>query len=120
MAITPPFQLLLNQRPFGTITTYDYNTPWALGRLKAADEALRAQFVRVCEYLNWLESLPEETSDPDEAVELAQRNISQDIVAHYLVGAWAIATSNGDFYEITPPHFDQEGFVEWRWGHLIP
>ncbi len=117
MVIKAPLTLLFNQIQIAMITSYGYETPWACGLLEPRDSALHSRFIQVCEYLNALEDISEDLSEDDTISnqELTKRGISDDDVEIYFNGEWAIATQNGEIYPITPPQFDPNGFLTWRW-----
>lgn len=117
MAFEPPLTLLLNQIQIGVITSYGYETPWACGLVQLREQGIQHRFIQVCEYLDDLERVVDKPLEDDLSIEeeLTRRKITNDDVELYFDGEWAIATQTGEVYPITPPQFDAQGFLTWRW-----
>ncbi|MDQ3814542.1 MAG: hypothetical protein M3347_11400, partial [Armatimonadota bacterium] len=114
----PPLKLFLDGKLFGTIVTYGYETPWAVGQLEAADQNHLRPMIEVCELSAEIESWPDLDSRKDEArwqAALDSRGITEADFDQHSNGPWIIETPDGLQHEIFLPVFDRQGFVTWRW-----
>jgi hypothetical protein len=115
---TPPMWLILEGSPFGVIRSYDYDQPWAMGRIEAFDAAAHHRMVELCalraEVEEWAE-LPLVEDERRWGESLPARGLSAADAARYESGSWVIRLIDGQEREIHMPEFDPEGFVTWRW-----
>ena len=119
MAIDLPLRLFLNNQFFGDVVTYGYETPWAVGRFKAADSRRLQAMIAVCELQDEVERWPDTISDEaDEArwrASLERRGLTEEDLEEHAGGDWVIQKKDGTRHEIVPPLFDAQGFITWLW-----
>lgn len=112
-----PFKILLDEEEIGTLVTYEYATPWAIGYLEPLQKEIQQHFISVCEYLAWLQTIGEILEEENEQyeAELLKRHLTDQDVEKYFGGKWIIKSDDGTSYLVPPPHFYADGSVEWRW-----
>ena len=119
MTFTQPLRLLRDGRPFGTIVSYGYETPWASGRVVADDPGDHARQIAVAAFLRWVEALPDDLPDAEADAryerELASRRLTEDDVGRWSAADWTIVTADGSRRPAYALSFDGGGFVTWRW-----
>jgi hypothetical protein len=119
VTFTAPFELLLEGRPVGTIVSYGYDQPWAMGRFDPLDAEWRQRMVAVCkhnhEVFSWPQSASRAADDARWEAALARRGITDADLALHGEGRWSLRLGDGTLYPIDFPDFDAEGFVTWRW-----
>jgi hypothetical protein len=117
--LKPPLKLFLQEQLFGTIITYGYDTPWAVGQIRAVDANRLCSMIKVCELLAEVQSWPDLVSvardDERWQAALVSRGLTQSGLEQYSSGLWVIETQDRIKQEISLPVFDKEGFLTWRW-----
>lgn len=113
-----PMRLLCDGEPFGTVTTYSYETPWATGHFEALNQGLHERCMQACAFLQWVNNMPDELSD-DEAdrlyeQELTRRELAEDDLRWCSSERWAIVTDDREEHFVNSLFFEDD-FVQWRW-----
>jgi hypothetical protein len=119
MVFRAPFHLLRDDESFGTVVTYGYETPWATGRVEAADPAALAQGEAVHDLLNWLDQLPDDLPDAEADAryerECAARGLTEADIARWTSADWALMDTTGQRHPAYALTFLGDSFVQWRW-----
>jgi hypothetical protein len=120
MVFQAPMQLRHNNEPFGTITTYSYETPWATGHLVAHNKDLHDRCLAICSFIQWIletdsDNLSEEDSDKLYDHELASQKLTEADIHWYDTAEWTIVTSNGEEHSAYSLSFSTNNLIEWRW-----
>jgi hypothetical protein len=113
-----PRALFFQGRLVGALSSYGYETPWAVARLEPADPDLYRRLLGVCEMHTEVEAWPETSREEDEARWLdanRRHGISEADHDDFNRGPWAVRTVDGADHEIWLPTLDRDGFVTWRW-----
>lgn len=106
-----PWTLWRDQQPIGQVIDYGYETPWASGRLAAADAEAHRRLIQINELQAEIETWPDEDEARWQAA-LGHRGLAD---ADFAACRWQLVSADGPSREIFDPRFDAEGFVTWRW-----
>lgn len=115
-----PMTLWLGTSVCGLISSYGYETPWASGRFEPTDADQHRRWVEACELETEIETWPEDDTPAAEEARwqaaLIRRGITQADLDSRSRGPWQIEAPAGSKAQIlSPPCFDRQGFVTWRW-----
>jgi hypothetical protein len=113
-----PMRLLREDEPFGTLSGYEYDTPWASAYLEAVDPAAQARCEDVTAFRSWVETEPDDLPDDE-----SERRYEDALAARGLTEAdldwcdarWTIVTADGEAHATYALHFPLPGVVSWRW-----
>jgi hypothetical protein len=111
-------QLYHNGLLVGALENHFHETPWSSAKLIAADPAVAARLVRICAFQAWCEAAPDTLAkDEDDRRyrdELAARCLDEAMLDAYW-GEWLVQLPSGERRSVSPPQFEDDGYVTWRW-----
>ena len=119
MAYRAPMRLLCDGQPFGTLVSYGYETPWALGRLIADDPGAHARCDAAFALSTWLADLPDDLADEEAEAryerERDARGLTEAEVERWERAEWSLIDGDGRAHPAYALSFIGDGFVTWRW-----
>src|SRR5438105_480664 len=114
MSFEAPLRLLRNHQMFGTITTYEYATPWADGKLIAVQKDQHDRCILISSFLDWIEAQSSDLSDEQYDQELSKRGLSQEDLQQWWT-QWSVVTNDQEEHPVSLLRFYENGIIEWRW-----
>jgi len=113
-----PFELFYKNRLIATISSYGYETPWALGKADFKDPHLKLKLANAWSFLNdddnYDETLSVEEENQQYKKELDKLGVTDDILDMLRGEDWTIILSSGEVTQIYSPIFDNSDTIEWR------
>lgn len=119
MPYRAPFRLLRDGQPFGTVVSYGYETPWAVGWLEADDPGEHARCDAAFALRDWLAELPDDLPDAEADARYARecdaRGLTEAEVDRRTGAAWSLVDGDGHRHPAYALSFTGDGFITWRW-----
>ena len=113
-----PMRLLHEDVPFGTLTGYEYDTPWASAYLDATDPVAQVRCESATSFQSWVETEPDDLSEDESDARYADALVARGLTEadlDWCAARWTIVTAAGESYPTYALHFPAPGVVSWRW-----